>query len=431
MEKLIVTNFLNIKHIELDIGKINILIGPQAQGKSVVAKLVFFFQDFWENYRQSILKKLNKRDFDKSIIDDFKKIFPQYSWNRNYFKIIYDFDGYEIILENLKKNNNKNLYFHINYSQKLDKIRKKMISNISFEITEASFLDNVELQSIEDYLKSHINRLKLLENMLTIELKITRHQPIFIPTGRAFFANIQKNIFSLLSENVSIDYFINQFGSTYQKIKELYKNRNRLIKEYNKVIDEIVEKILVGNYLYEDEDDWIISKDYRKIKLFNASSGQQESVPMTIMLSIIPFTISNALFIIEEPEAHLFPSAQNDIVNLMSLIFNITDKRHSFFITTHSPYILTAFNILIQAGNTYNKIIVEKREHQLLELFKIVPENQMLDINDIKIYSLENGKIESIINDENKLIDANVIDEISNCTGEQFDKLLNLEFNND
>lgn len=65
------------------------------------------------------------------------------------------------------------------------------------------------------------------------------------------------------------------------------------------------------------------------------------------------------------------------------------------------------------------------------ELFKIVPENQMLDINDVRVYSLQNGEIESIINDENQLIDANVIDEISNCTGEQFDQLLNLEFNND
>ena len=41
-EKLIVDNFLGIKHIELELGDINVLIGPQATGKSVCVRVVFF-----------------------------------------------------------------------------------------------------------------------------------------------------------------------------------------------------------------------------------------------------------------------------------------------------------------------------------------------------------------------------------------------------
>jgi AAA15 family ATPase/GTPase len=67
MEKLIVSNFLNLKDIELDLNKFNIIIGPQAQGKSVLAKLVFFFKDFWQDYRSSILEQKNKTDFDNDI----------------------------------------------------------------------------------------------------------------------------------------------------------------------------------------------------------------------------------------------------------------------------------------------------------------------------------------------------------------------------
>ena len=39
-EKLIIQNFGPIKHIELDLGIVNVLIGEQATGKSTVAKLL-------------------------------------------------------------------------------------------------------------------------------------------------------------------------------------------------------------------------------------------------------------------------------------------------------------------------------------------------------------------------------------------------------
>jgi predicted ATP-dependent endonuclease of OLD family len=151
---------------------------------------------------------------------------------------------------------------------------------------------------------------------------------------------------------------------------------------------------------------------------------------MTLILAILPFISSTTrLFIIEEPEAHLFPTSQKHIVSLISQVFNITEKKHKFFITTHSPYILTAFNNLIQAGNTL-KVLKEKPEQNdlLRELFKIVPENQMLDINDIAAYTIKNGMIESLINEENHLIDTNIIDDVSNEFSRVFEKLIELEF---
>ncbi|MDJ0797620.1 MAG: AAA family ATPase [Calothrix sp. MO_167.B12] len=80
MEKLTLINFLNIEDIELNLAKINILIGPQASGKSIIAKLIYFFKDFFIKYRFSIFRQQNKADFDKNIIKNFKEIFPEYSW---------------------------------------------------------------------------------------------------------------------------------------------------------------------------------------------------------------------------------------------------------------------------------------------------------------------------------------------------------------
>ena len=102
-------------------------------------------------------------------------------------------------------------------------------------------------------------------------------------------------------------------------------------------------------------------------------------------------------------------------MSLISQVFNTTERKHKFIITTHSPYILTAFNNLIQAGNTLKALKKKPERNDLLvDLFKIVPEYQILDINDIGAYTIKNGMIESLINQENSLIDTNIIDDVSN-----------------
>ena len=46
MEKIEIKNFVGIKDITLEIKQINILIGPQASGKSIIAKLLYYFKSF-------------------------------------------------------------------------------------------------------------------------------------------------------------------------------------------------------------------------------------------------------------------------------------------------------------------------------------------------------------------------------------------------
>ena len=46
MEKIEIKNFVGIKDITLEVKQINILIGSQASGKSIIAKLLFYFKNF-------------------------------------------------------------------------------------------------------------------------------------------------------------------------------------------------------------------------------------------------------------------------------------------------------------------------------------------------------------------------------------------------
>ena len=56
----------------------------------------------------------------------------------------------------------------------------------------------------------------------------------------------------------------------------------------------------------------------------------------------------NAFLIIEEPEAHIYPSLQKKIIEFITMFANLQDS--GVLITTHSPYMLTVINNLYYAG---------------------------------------------------------------------------------
>jgi hypothetical protein len=109
---------------------------------------------------------------------------------------------------------------------------------------------------------------------------------------------------------------------------------------------------------------------------------------------------------------------------LISYVFNTSKSDLQFFITTHSPYILTSFNNLMYAGELEKKF----DEKQKAELYKIIPKELIIDPKSVSAYSLEFDKpLQNLINPETNLIDANLIDSVSDDIAIEFDKLLNLE----
>lgn len=441
MEKLTVRNFINLQSVDFEISKINIIIGYQATGKSLISKLVYFFKSFFLNYKEAIDKQQNRVQFEKDILKKFELIFPKYTWKNQEFSLVYQFYNFQISIEH-KFLSNK-LKLNLSYSDLLkevfSKLKKAYAKKSIPDITSLANLENlldrkidVKLQ-LEEITSFSNQRKKALSELLFKGDKNQEFDELtFIPAGRSFFANLQTNVFSFLSSNIPIDYFLKEFGSTYEQVKTIYNVRQSIFNKQNfSELDALIHQIIVGKYSFRDGQDWIYSEDDTRINLANASSGQQESLPMAVILTTLPFTSSSHLFVIEEPEAHLFPISQKNIINLISSVFNLTNKRHKFIVTTHSPYILTAFNNLIQANNS----LQELNSHQnkpttkvVNALYKLVPKNQILDIADVRAYTLQDGKLTSIINEESKLIDTNIIDEVSTEFNLVFEKLLELEY---
>jgi len=123
------------------------------------------------------------------------------------------------------------------------------------------------------------------------------------------------------------------------------------------------------------------------------------------------------IILIDEIDLHLHPSWQREIIKKLCITF----PNCQFFITTHSPYVLTSVNNLIEAGR-----VVSKDSKLKEQVSNIIGGNLFLNDVDVKAYSIIDGKVKDILNQEEGLIMADDIDDTSDKTEEEYIKLLEL-----
>ena len=418
METIYIENFAGIKKMDFDFKSINILIGPQGSGKSVTVKLMYFFKNFINEIVKNIENEESKRDLDKNQKEIFLNFFPKETWPKDDFLIVYKNNITSI---SLKKEDSKIIFEYSENLKKLLKKGKKIYTSEKAKYANDHKISNFRFKrELSDKIK------KCIQEELGVE---STFEQFFIPAGRSFFANIQSTIFSFLSDNRSLDPFLIEFGSFYESLKRYYNDiivNNNSPQRQDKEFDELTSQILNSNYLREKEKDYLIHKDSRKVNLTNASSGQQETLPLIIILKALNYISSSGggfTLYIEEPEAHLFPTAQKRIVELLARTFNSKNRNFQIFITTHSPYILSSFNNLIYAGNLAENIKYSTRVEE------VISPKEYLESYLFSVYSLRNNVRSYLIDEETKLITTTILDSVSDDISIEFDKLLNIEFN--
>jgi len=400
MEQIKVKNFLILKDINLNIGRVNIIIGTQASGKSLLAKLLYFFKKIINDSLIISIKNLEtQNELIKRIRNLFEEYFPKYTWKTSSFEIIYIKNKIEIKIYKSKTQREIKVdlseFINKTFRESKNRIKKFTENDLFITALDSKYIFNNEFS------------------------KYSESEPIFIPANRSFFTILQKNIFSFLSKDIKIDPFIKEFGAKYETIKQMYHlpatNNNKYLESKMR---NIVENIIKGEYKYINNQDWIKSKE-SLINLANASSGQQEALPMLMILSSLPLyhkSIKNIYFV-EEPEAHLFPTSQKHIIDLLALIYN---NQQNIFITTHSPYILVALNNLLLSYDI-------KKQKNEDEIKNIIDKDLCINFDDIKAYTIKDGKLKNIKENKERLIGINIIDSVSDDLNNTFDKLLSLQ----
>ncbi|MBW8688223.1 AAA family ATPase [Chitinophaga rhizophila] len=407
MEKISIQNFAGIQEMDFEFKSVNILIGPQGSGKSVTAKLHFFFTSFFQELIGTILKG-EDLDLLKDIQEEkFLTFFPRDTWPSDNFKITYSIGEVHFAIN---KTDNQLQFTYSDYVQAAISKVKAAYEEEADKLNRIS-KNNTDAERIKELINQHIHE------------SLSNNQ-FFIPAGRSYFANFQSNIFLLLKTNSSLDPLLIEFGANYEALKRIYKNKSLYPDKADTAFDEIIAEILSGDYIREDNEDYLVHKDKRKVNLSNASSGQQETLPLIIFLWVLHHgTLGGATIYIEEPEAHLFPNAQKAITQLLARVFNDSEHAFQIFVTTHSPYILSSFNNLLEAGR-----LAELMPDKARDIERIVPYQEQLKSGLLTAYSISNGKIGNLIDQETNLITQTELDNISNDIAIEFGKLLDIEF---
>jgi hypothetical protein len=168
------------------------------------------------------------------------------------------------------------------------------------------------------------------------------------------------------------------------------------------------------------------------------SSGTQELLPLVNPLANLVYNSSTnpagvwehfsprmGPIFIEEPELSIFPGTQYELMRLFAWLSGEKRLEFPFVITTHSPYILTAFNDLIKAG-----YIAAQRPDKVADIEKIVPSKYWIKPGDFAAYAFDgkDGILRSIMDSETKMINGDILDDISETISGEFGQLLEIQY---
>ena len=426
-------NFGPISEATIDLDKkIQVFIGPQASGKSTICKVIYFCQkirdytlDFLMDAEQ--FKKNHPNEYFNHYMKYLKKQFIGCFGKTRHmrrFVIIYRCNDRKIKIKLDREG-----YVRFEFDDYLKEGTEELIKNAAEMHLEgfrsdkfSSIIDNVTaLAMMKRQLQEALSQ--LFENGLEL---------IYIPAGRSLLATMSEQLrdFSVSEMDLTMQEFINLIWKTKSKfgskipdmIKDYLKTENGQIN--NSSVNsayELIKEILKADYTSDSEGEKIYFDETHWVKLMYGSSGQQEVLWILMLIFIAILEKKERFMVIEEPEAHLFPIAQKNVVNLISLLVNTTDSR--VIVTTHSPYILTSWNILLYS---------EKVEgHQRGDNAIIAP-NLRVSYNDFAAYKVENTEeteecLEILLEKESHMIRTDYIDEVSSITNVQLDKLLDKE----
>jgi predicted ATPase len=455
MQKIIINNFGSIKYAEIEVKKILVLIGEQASGKSTIAKLIYFFKTIQEDLFSQIYrdKQNQSLDINSDILSPIQQKFY------NFFGPTNNLPDFEITF-----------YYSFNENKFLklsnDENKKMKISPIDTFINEKFTIlaSDIKFRLRQEYL--NINKNRNIQPLIKEEEKIKYAQQLydllndlfqnkqrdllFIVAGRSATV-AYPSLFDNLKQNIPIDNYerssktldemlLEKFIEKFVRVKDIFRkfrNFEGLIESYseNNIKEKLyqvknkIDKILKGEYRIDDLGEKILfnkeTEEY--IYLSNTSSGQQESIRILqdIFLNILDNT--KVLRILEEPEAHLFPVAQKQLIELLALMIN-QNNDNQLIITTHSPYVLTVFNNLLFANR-----VVEKNPSTQSEVAQIIPQDSWLSAKDFSAYSLGNQSVsedtnycEPIFNQEKGTIQQNYLDTVSEILGGDFQALYSI-----
>ncbi|SHJ70796.1 Predicted ATPase [Hymenobacter daecheongensis DSM 21074] len=414
-EQLVVKNFGPIKDATVDFKKVTVFIGPTGGGKSTLAKLAAIFRShsFLGEYAPA-----RKNHFRQYSIDTFLT-------NKTQFQINSGSDTIDI---NESMNFATPTIVHKNANEISDKViasneftdeQVKILSElILFSLAKKRGADkNNKLEStIDKHLKNKDKDFYYAMHVIDTLIEETKtYEPSYIPSERIFIPAIEYSWAGLMRDDISLPKNILNFANFFNANKSKI---NRLNIPFLNV-----------EYIHENGNDFIKNHQSETlVRLYEAASGIQSVTPLLVVLEYLQQrTKSNQSFIIEELELNLFPIAQFELAKILISKCAQLNTANDLILTTHSPYVLTALNLMCYAYR-----IAQQDEATAKKVAKLIPRDCWIDPAQFAAYYVDlpgtkkKQQVRSIINKKTGLIEENELDTASLELGDIFNKLVRL-----
>ena len=447
MQKIIIDKFRQISHAELELRDFLFLIGEQASGKSTIVKLVYFFKSLKQDYLSLLngetlpAEKDLKTMFIRNIQDKFNVYFGFTTLLDKDFSVKYFFSEEKDFSVRLSKGNALQIRFSDDFWKHLTSQTTQLKKSIK-SLTEQTPVNSKTNFTVKERLRNTIGQKKQeTANIVFCD----ERDCLFVPAGRnitvsypeqfqlLFFGELQAAMTAKRESN-TIDLTLIKDFVSYSKLLSDYFlgwQDEPHPSSFMKVVQETVRGILHGHYKNENGYEKIFYSDNEFTPLNIASSGQQESIRIIQDAIYILTEGFKASRIIEEPETHLFPTAQKQLIQLLIMVANKTDSQ--VIITTHSPHVLATFNNMlyysrVMQGNPDKRAEIE--EHFKTSGFdETKAERLNVVFEKFQAYALKPDSDEychSIMEESNHLIGQNFIDEATEDIYDEFDFLYSL-----
>lgn len=313
-----ISRFKNLRHTErLNLGKVNLLAGANGCGKSSFCQVLLCLSQTWRK-------------------GAFNNLLPQGIWKSlgNYDDIHYVYDEDPSMEFLLKSDQGEYNEFRLVYRKSLSaptlgEIDSAFVNGMPM-FDDSSSEESAEANDHVEEGDSLLSSLSDYPNLLAIR------NLYYIAADRKAAPNKET-----LDETTPVDY-ISPDGSNVLNV--LWKYRDKGVMP---VIVELVRKVLEGGMIKLEpngNDLELTINSVNNSKLFRPENvGFGYSYILSVLTALV-ISKQGSTLIIENPEAHLHPSAQAALTNI--LIDYANDKGIQLFIETHSDHVL---NTLLRA----------------------------------------------------------------------------------
>lgn len=429
MQRIIVKNFGPVKDATIDLKKVVVIIGEQASGKSTLTRLIYFFKSLASDLVHEIRSNptVEPIDIDRHFAYLVQQKFIDWfgtQYLNKFFNLKFYFDIKNKLYIALSAPNKKlNVQYPVFFSNGF----QVFVKQSQFKLQQLSQSNSPQPPYWKDIYKLEY---RIIKEVATA-LRIPQTNLLYTIAGRSQSVNyselFEKHFFATVHDNIRQKQRLKQ-ASIDDVLMFVFLNRSIILKQefagnlltkdiFNR---QVMKPILQASYHVESGKEYISPKGIPiQLPVSQASSGQQEAIRiLQDIFVLMREEKETALRIIEEPEAHLFPSAQKKLIELLAEMVN-QEEHNQLIINTHSPYILSIFNNLLFAHRVAKKNPDRVAYH--------IPEKRWLNGDDFAIYTLSHNPNQayctSIFDTDTQMIDQNYLDEVSEILGENFNAL--------